>query len=433
MSSSKIPMTRIAAKERARALQAEARSAGKPLAYTQALAQVAREAGYANVHEMTAQYITADKLLSPIPAGDVEFLLDNANFLPRGFVSVVTACPGSGVISRVLDKFGEQAVFIDLSILDNENDERLLDAVNEREIVVVSGTGNMDNCTRHNLALLVEAASRAPFALILLVHDHPDVRTIVDFLPALRTIPFPVFYPATDRNMTAAIHEKLFPETDTLRSFLASVADSGCASIVKSPSGTGFIDFCHRILTGDVVHIDLNKNSRRAGASSLQGPAADHCQLVILTGFEPTDRETKVALKSLADQRRNQRSGPGLVLLVHSETALAAAQAEGLFQNAISFDLPGPDDGSSDALLQDLDNWGGLGAEIMRYLHEYPTRCIGAAGAGVFDSKAMTPKEWGYASHWVSKPGALKQLVDYGVLPEAGVAAFVDWLSEQRQ
>jgi hypothetical protein len=56
LSPMKTPLTREAAKAFARDLQTAANLAGSKLSYTQALVVVARNAGYANVHEMTAQY-----------------------------------------------------------------------------------------------------------------------------------------------------------------------------------------------------------------------------------------------------------------------------------------------------------------------------------------------------------------------------------------
>jgi len=50
--------SRISAKTAARELMATAKASGRRLSYTQALAELARFHGYANVHEMTASYVT---------------------------------------------------------------------------------------------------------------------------------------------------------------------------------------------------------------------------------------------------------------------------------------------------------------------------------------------------------------------------------------
>ena len=70
--SRKLPISREQAKERARALQAEAKASGHPLTYNRALMQVAGEFGYATLNEMVAQYRSTasaakqDVVLSPV-------------------------------------------------------------------------------------------------------------------------------------------------------------------------------------------------------------------------------------------------------------------------------------------------------------------------------------------------------------------------------
>jgi hypothetical protein len=58
------PITRIAAKARARTIQAEAKAAGRKLSYQQALDLVAAEQGYGNAHHMIAGY--SDSAEAPV-------------------------------------------------------------------------------------------------------------------------------------------------------------------------------------------------------------------------------------------------------------------------------------------------------------------------------------------------------------------------------
>lgn len=129
--SRKISLTREAAKARARVLQKEARLAGRPLAYTQALAEVARAAGYANIHELTAQFAAAgparrqsagqtpdahrgQNIGSWFSAFDFNSLAD------CGGIAVIKSLPGMGLISFI-DEISDGRIFeLRIDMLDPE-------------------------------------------------------------------------------------------------------------------------------------------------------------------------------------------------------------------------------------------------------------------------------------------------------------------------
>lgn len=105
-------ISRIAAKELARAIQAEAKAAGRRLSYTQALADVAKRQGFANVHEMTASYGEAPlaPTLHPLIAS-----LERH----KGEILIMQRRAGEGLMSLIEEHFGKTGyAYVDASSID---------------------------------------------------------------------------------------------------------------------------------------------------------------------------------------------------------------------------------------------------------------------------------------------------------------------------
>lgn len=112
-----IPIDRITAKERAKDLMAEARSAGRKLSYTQALTEVAKRHGYANVHQMTASYENAPALREVAPM--VVDSIAEALAKGKGGAIFIRRLPGTGLYSRILEQFPrDRCVELHSSMLD---------------------------------------------------------------------------------------------------------------------------------------------------------------------------------------------------------------------------------------------------------------------------------------------------------------------------
>lgn len=140
MSTLPLPIDRITAKERAKDIMAEARSAGRKLTYTQALAEVAKRHGYANVHQMTASYRDA---LPETPKFEPTIVnsLEAALARGKGGVVMIHRLPGTGVLSCVVDAYSKGAcVELRASMIDVERlqiDSHFTDRVRKAEAVII--------------------------------------------------------------------------------------------------------------------------------------------------------------------------------------------------------------------------------------------------------------------------------------------------------
>jgi hypothetical protein len=73
-------LTRIQAKTLAKERQAAARATGRKLSYTQALAEIAKDVGFVNVHEMTSRYALAEtKIEIEKPGPKFPFIFETSN------------------------------------------------------------------------------------------------------------------------------------------------------------------------------------------------------------------------------------------------------------------------------------------------------------------------------------------------------------------
>jgi len=138
MTQPKIVLSRVDAKTRAKARVISARAEGRPLTYQQALEEIAHEAGWSNSHEMIAGRGPAPdddsvapasdlaprhphspdgthRMLALTSVGDLAHRTAAPAFPPR---FCVISGPGQGTVTGLLATPGQQAVALDLSVLD---------------------------------------------------------------------------------------------------------------------------------------------------------------------------------------------------------------------------------------------------------------------------------------------------------------------------
>lgn len=103
---SRTTITRAAAKAEARAIQANSKNTANPLTYTQALAEVAKRHGFANVHEMTSAYDAPHTTRLPAgwPIVVAHPLLDEIE-RHKGKIIVIRRRPDDGMLNLLESHF----------------------------------------------------------------------------------------------------------------------------------------------------------------------------------------------------------------------------------------------------------------------------------------------------------------------------------------